>query len=129
MRLVAVLLMSVLLVSAVLACAPIDGSTVACDINVPTDAGTWHAWCTENYGVPPGAARQLEAECTYGGYPFREGVGTVLDACPTGDVYATCSETLAAPDGDQTVFRLYLYGRALGAVGPYELSVCPTPTE
>jgi hypothetical protein len=126
MRLLTVLWTSVFLVLSVIACAPIDGSTVACDIDVPTDAGTLvHAWCSEDYGVPPDVVPQLQAECEYQAYPFQIGTGTVRDACPMDDVYATCSDTLAAPDGEKTVLRMYFYGPSNSDAGPDELGSCP----
>jgi hypothetical protein len=119
-----VLCTSVLLVSAVFACAPIDGSTVACDIHVTTDAGTGH-WCYEHYGLTPEEASNAQANCEAEAYPFGGSVGTVAGACPTDDVRATCSEALAAPDGEKTVYRFYLYGGPPSDAGPYELSTCP----
>jgi hypothetical protein len=127
MRLLTVLWTSVLLVSSVIACAPIDGSTVACDVDVPTDAGTAHAWCSEDYGVPPEAVNQLHALCESEAYPYGFGVGTVRDACPTDDVWATCFDTLGTADGEKTVLRVYFYGSPISDAGPYDAGSCPIP--
>jgi hypothetical protein len=119
---------SVLLVGALIACAPIDGSTVACDVNVTTDAGTGH-WCFEDYGVPPQEVQPLQDRCRFQPYPFGIGVGTVRDACSTDDVWATCADAVAAPDGEKTVLRVYFYGPSARDAAPYELPSCPTPIE
>jgi hypothetical protein len=52
-----------LLAAAATGCTSIDGYTVSCDVSLPTDAGTVHAWCSEDYGVPEDFVPFLEADC------------------------------------------------------------------